>query len=172
MLLPADYLPSLLDKKRKLQGFLSRIKFSLSLLVYHLFMLYREIQKSDGEDILDLSITELGWTPSRTSLQESIDNYPGAVARQGELCGFVHSEPLSSDILRVSNLLVSSHHRKEGIGERLLLMLEARAKYSGYEAIIFPEDPNWFPAGDWMETHGYRSIFDTDASRIVVKDLD
>lgn len=137
-------------------------------------MHYRSVEKHDKADIQGLSRDELGWTFSDLYLEEILGNYPGAAAinRQG-LCGFACSRPVSSDILQISSLLVAHDHRHEGIGDHLLGMLEDQAYQAGYEALVFLEDPNWFEEKSlsWIEQEGYRSVYDTDQSRLVVKEV-
>lgn len=137
-------------------------------------MHYRQAAKQDKDDIRGLSRDELGWTSSDIHLEETLGTYPGFVAiNKHGLCGFVYSVPASSDILQISNLLVSREYRHRGVGTHLLHLLEDQARDAGYEALLFPEDPGWFEEQslDWIEHEGYRSVFDTDQSRLVVKEV-
>lgn len=136
-------------------------------------MHYREARTSDCRDIRGLSIDELGWTSSNLDLQDTLGKYPGAVAVNGEgVCGFVYAKPLSSDMLRISNMVVSSEHRNRGVGEQLLRLLDKQARQAGYEALLFPEDSNWFDEESlqWIHSQGFQSVFDTDQTKLLVRE--
>lgn len=136
-------------------------------------MIYREIKKEDADQIKNISIDSLGWTSSESHLEDVLSKYPGVVAvEDGNICGFIYSNPLSSDILKISNFVVDEKHREAGIGSQLLETFEEEAAENNYRAIIFPQDPDWFKDESllWLESHGYRSIYQTDQSHLLLKE--
>ena len=136
-------------------------------------MNYRQANKNDSASISELSSKEIGWTNSPEHLQGMLEDNPAEVALDGErLCGFIYTQPIASDVLRVCNFIVDGKDREQGIGQELLSRLETQAREAGYKAVLFPEDPTWFEEQSfgWFEDHGYKQVFETDKSRIVVKE--
>jgi N-acetylglutamate synthase-like GNAT family acetyltransferase len=136
-------------------------------------MQYRQANKNDSANISELSSKEIGWSNSREHLEGMLEDNPAEVALDGEkLCGFIYTQPIASDVLRVCNFIVNDEDREQGIGKELLSRLEKQASEAGYRAVLFPEDPEWFEAESihWFEDQGYEKIYQTDKSRIVVKE--
>lgn len=136
-------------------------------------MLYEKIKKDDAKAIKNLSADELGWTSSTLHLEEVLEKYPGIVAREdGEIIGFAYSNPISGDILKISNMVVRKDCRHQGIGSELLSELEKDARHSGYRAFLFAQDPEWFSPQtfNWLEEKGYRDVYATDQSSLMIKE--
>jgi N-acetylglutamate synthase-like GNAT family acetyltransferase len=133
---------------------------------------YRQANKNDSAEISELSSKEIGWSNSAEHLQGMLEDNPAEVVLDEErLCGFIYTQPISSDLLRVCNFVVDGKDRQQGIGSELLSRLESQAKEAGYRAVIFPEDPQWFEEESfaWFEDRGYENIFETEKSRLVAK---
>lgn len=136
-------------------------------------MQYRQANKNDSTNISELSTKEIGWSNSKAHLEGMLEDNPAEIAlNEGELCGFIYTQPIASDVLRVCNFVVSSEDRDQGIGKELLSRLEKQAAEAGYKAVLFPEDPEWFEAesSSWFQDQGYKEIYQTDKSKIVAKE--
>jgi N-acetylglutamate synthase-like GNAT family acetyltransferase len=138
-------------------------------------MQYEKPDKNDSSEISKLSEKETGWTSSKEHLQRMLEKYPASVAVEDEeICGFIYSQALSSDILRICNFVVDGEKQKQGIGSHLLRDLEKQAGQSGYKAILFPEDDSWWSKDslDWLDDQGFRNIYETDRSSLAIKEVE
>ena len=90
----------------------------------------------DAAAIRDLAISELGRTHTLVRLEGILEDYPSAVAdRDGELSGFVLGDSFAPDIIEMTNLLVATAYRGQGLGTRLIEAFEIAAR-ERYRAIV------------------------------------
>jgi predicted N-acetyltransferase YhbS len=136
---------------------------------------YRQGKSSDKDDILELATRELDVAPRAMRLLEDLDHYPSEVAFDDRgIRGFVLSEDLAPNILLVSAIAVRSEQRCDGTGRGLLELLESDATRRGYHGIVVSEFAQGALLGcdsDTLTFAGYRKIYDTGGTSLLVKSL-
>jgi GNAT superfamily N-acetyltransferase len=133
---------------------------------------------ADATDIAQLSQAELGRAPLVTRIEYNLERWPSILARANEeLIGFVFTVSFAPDIYEVANMLVAERLRSAGIGTAMMTALEERLA-PDVRALILSNSSLWGMAGGekrsaeaFYARHGFRSIFRTDASVVMVKRL-
>jgi GNAT superfamily N-acetyltransferase len=134
---------------------------------------------ADAAAIEALALAELERSPPLGRLTHVLARFPSVVAHEGdEMRGFVFGVALAPDILEMGNLLVAEPYRNAGLGTRLMEAFEDAAR-GRYRAIIAANSTLWSiaggekrPAVSLYERHGYRPIYSTPDSVVMIKELD
>lgn len=132
----------------------------------------------DAPAIRDLALVELGRAPKLIRLRELLERYPSAVAFSPDgLGGFAFGVALSPDVIEMANLLVAEPYRNQGLATRLIDLFEGAAR-AEYRAVMVTNSDLWptlaaskRSAVPLYERLGYRQIYSTPDTRILIKDL-
>lgn len=132
----------------------------------------------DAQAVCDLALQELGRTLSLSRVSALLSAYPGALAWKDEQpVGFVFGSGASPDIIEMANLLVAHEVRREGIGARLVEAFEEQAR-KRFCAVLVSTSTLWLAhnqqkpsAVPFYRRLGYRVIYETDHTALLVKDL-
>lgn len=113
-----------------------------------------------------------------------LDTLPSSLAFDaGHLIGFCFCKSFAPDILELANLFVAASHRGRGVGSQLVMHLESqitspwRAITSPWRAIILTNSmlvegvPNKRPAVRFYERLGYRSVWSTGPTEVLMKSV-
>jgi len=112
-------------------------------------------------------------------MRDLLELYPSvvAVADTGELVGFAFSSAMSPDIIELANLLVATPYRNHGLGAELVREFELAAR-SEYRTVILCNSELWSTLDDGKksavplyERLGYRRLYETESSTVMVKEL-
>ncbi|MDY7095180.1 MAG: GNAT family N-acetyltransferase [Acidobacteriota bacterium] len=112
----------------------------------------------------------------RETLRRCIAEYPSAVAvDHGRVVGFVYSDRFAPDLLVLNNLLVAAAYRGQGVGARLLEYVEKTAGPPWRSILLsnselWPHPPRRSPL-EFYRKRGYREIWTTQSTTVMVKDL-
>lgn len=142
-------------------------------------MQFHHIGQDDVAPICRLFRDELLREPDSAAVARLVE-YPGAVAYgpDGDIAGFCYCQPFAPDVLEVTNLLVLSGYRSQGVGAELLNRVAEYAALSGYRGLIVANSDLYSqPRGGFRSAvpfylrHGFSVVNGTGRTTILYKGL-
>lgn len=143
-------------------------------------VLIRPGQVGDVVQIGRLIETENGRSADADEIARDLSNAPSVVSeREGRLIGFIYARRFAPDILEWRNSLVAASARRQGLGRRMVVAMEAATRDAGYRATIGVNcrlhpgatDAGAMAARAFWLAMGWSIVFATDGSAVVAKHL-
>jgi N-acetylglutamate synthase-like GNAT family acetyltransferase len=140
------------------------------------FVFFRKSKREDIADIIALAEKETGQVLNAGRVLHDLEKYPHEIAEDEEgLLGFLLSEEICPDILLVHTIVVRNEKRCDNTGRFLLELTESKATALGYRALMvsgFAQKALLGCDEDIILFAGYKTVYDTGGSRLILKRLD
>jgi GNAT superfamily N-acetyltransferase len=130
---------------------------------------------SDGERIIQLYRRGSGRELDLKRLMGYIESLPSAVAyAESSIVGFAFCTPFAPDIVELGNIFVDENWRSQGLGGKLLQLIESQAG-GRFHSIVASNSMHYKgvagkrPATNFYARNGYEQIWTTGMTRIFAK---
>lgn len=135
-------------------------------------MIYRSGTKKDVQDIIKLAKEELIY---EAKVKHDLKHHPNELAFDDQgLLGFALSEEVGPDMLLVYAVVVRNEQRCDKTGRCLLELVESKATHLGYHSVMVSEAVQRSLLGcasDIVTFAGYKNVYDTGGSRLLIKSI-
>ena len=131
----------------------------------------------DVENIIRLYQDGSGRELKARRLTGYVESLPSAVAYNSErIIGFAFCTPFAPDIVELGNIFVADSFRNQGVGAKLLKLVESRVAMRFHSIVLcnsmhYRGIPNKRPATQFYLRQGYQQIWSTGATICFAKQL-